>query len=232
MKDLFERLFGKIFRQRTLGMIYVDLLRLKARWRMRLKTTPATSARLHLGCGRRRVDGWLNVDLRGSDFDVDLACGRLPWKDESFEVVVSQHVIDELEIERELVPLLKELNRILKPGGELWLSTQDMEKICRSYLQDGGAALIADVKTRIPAFDMKGFPDSHFMNEIFYDSGRNMNEFDLPLLTHVLGMAGFDRCRRVNERDLLERFPGFPPRRDDDPSLYICAAKTDAPAKH
>ena len=212
-------------------MIYLDLLRLKARWRGRLKKKRLLSPKLHLGCGRRRVEGWLNVDVRGSDFDVDLAAGRLPWKDESFESVVSQHVIDDLEIEHELIPLLKEIKRVLKPGGELWLSTQDMTKICRSYVEDGGAKLIADRKTRIPDFDMKGYPDSQFMNELFYDSGWNMNEFDLPLLDHVLQKAGFDQCRRVGERDFLERFPDFPPRRDDYPSLYVRVIKTEAGAR-
>jgi len=231
IKGLLRRIFGKVFRERTLAMIYLDLLRLKARWRGRLKKKRPLSPRLHLGCGRRLVEGWLNVDVRGSDFDVDLAAGRLPWKDESFESVVSQHVIDDLEIERELIPLLKEIKRVLKQGGELWLSTQDMTKICRSYVEDGGAKLIADRKTRIPDFDMKGYPDSQFMNELFYDSGWNMNEFDLPLLDHVLHKAGFDQCRRVDERDFLERFPDFPPRRDDYPSLYVRVIKTEEGAR-
>jgi hypothetical protein len=52
-----------------------------------------------------------------------------------------------------------------------------------------------------------------------------MNLFDFPLLKYVLGRAGFDDCVRVDEKDLLERFPDFPPRRDDYQSLYVRATK-------
>ena len=178
-----------------------------------------------MACGDRRVKGWLNVDVRGSDFDVDLGSGRLPWTDGSFDCVVTQHLIDDLEIERELIPLLKEIRRVLKPGGELWASTPDMEKICRSYIEDGGAALLADRRSRIPDFSLEGYPDSHYLNAIFFEWGRNMNLFDFPLLREVLRRAGFEECRRMDEYELLERFPAFPPRRDDFQSLYVLAVK-------
>jgi hypothetical protein len=31
--------------------------------------------KLHFGCGERKVNGWLNVDLVGSEVDVDLTSG-------------------------------------------------------------------------------------------------------------------------------------------------------------
>lgn len=227
IKNVIRRLFGGMFRERTLVMVYFDLLRLRTRMRARLKKKRPISPKLHLACGDRRIPGWLNVDAAGSEFDVDLGAGRLPWGDASFDCVVSQHLIDDLEIESELIPLFREIKRVLKPGGELWLSTPDMEKICRSYLEDGGTKLIADRRSRMPGFNMKGYPDSQYMNVIFFEWGRNQNLFDFPLLNFVLRRAGFEDGRRASERDLLKRFPDFPPRRDDYQSLYVCAAKTD-----
>ena len=66
---------------------------------------------------------------------------------------------------------------------------------------------------------------SNCMNAIFFEWGWNMNLFDFPLLREVLRRAGFEDCRRVDEDDLLERFPDFPPRRDDFQSLYVLAVK-------
>lgn len=229
IKNLARRLFGGTLRERTLVMVRFDLLRWRtrwrARWRGRLRKRPPSSAKLNLACGDGRVKSWLNVDVRGSDFDVDLGSGRLPWTDGSFDCVVAQHLIDDLEIERELIPLLKEIRRVLKPNGELWASTPDMEKICRSFIADGGAALLADRRSRMPGFSLGGYPDSHYMNAIFFEWGRNMNLFDFPLLREVLRRAGFEECRRVDEYEFLERFPGFPPRRDDFQSLYVLAIR-------
>src|SRR5687768_16380409 len=83
-----------------------DVQRLRVRLSNILKKDLSSPIdRLHLGCGRRRVEGWLNVDLSGSDLDIDLA-SKLPWRDQQFSVVVSQQVIEHLELHRELIPLL------------------------------------------------------------------------------------------------------------------------------
>ncbi len=181
--------------------------------------------RLHLGCGRRFVPGFLNVDVAGSEFDVDLASGALPWLDGSFDAVVSQQVIEHLDLEAELVPLLADLGRVLRSGGEAWLACPDMEAVCRSYLQDGGQALLADRVKRWPTFELGPFPPSQMVNVVFHQAGDHANLFDFSLLTRLLEAAGFAQVDRVREADLLARFPAFPKRDDDDFSLYVRATK-------
>ncbi len=179
---------------------------------------------LHLGCGLRRVEGFLNVDVTGSEHDIDLAGGELPWADASFDVVVSQQVIEHLEVEAELMPLLRELARVLIPGGEAWLACPDMESICRSYLQDGGRALLADRKKRWPDFTLR-LPPQHMVNVLFHQAGEHINLFDFELLSWLLRDAGFAEVKRVAESDLLARFPAFPGRDDDEFSLYVKATR-------
>lgn len=181
--------------------------------------------RLHLGCGDRHVDGWLNVDLVGSDFNIDIANGKLPFDDNSFSSIVGQHVIEHLTIEDELVPLLKECNRTLKHGGELWLSTPDMEKLIRSYIEHQNTDMILDRQKRKPEWDLKGMPPQHFMNDIFHQQLEHRNLFDFKLLEWTLQKAGFSNAVHVSEQELLERFPEFPPRNDDYQSLYIKTVK-------
>jgi predicted SAM-dependent methyltransferase len=208
---------------RTARLAAFDVLRLRARLVQGRRSRPAAS-RLHLGSGRKRVPGWLNVDVMGSEHDIDLACGRLPWPDASFSAVVCQHVIEHLELEDELLPLLREVHRVLRPDGELWLSCPDLEKVCRAYVEDRAAGLAADRRQRMPLQAMPpGIPSQHFVNWLFHQRGEHKNLFDFDLLAWALAQAGFASCVRVNERDLLARYPEMPPRHDDMQSLAVLA---------
>lgn len=223
---LLQWLGSHLFSPWTMELILLDLKRLISRlknWRQRNLTPP--SSKLHLGCGWRHIPGWLNVDVRHSDHDVDLANGRLPWQSNSFTVIVSQHTIEHLELMRELLPLLRELQRILLPGGEIWLSCPDIEKLIHSYLNHHMVDLLHDRKARIPSYDLGPMPSNHLFNDIFFAKGEHRNLFDFTLLRWALEEAGFSQIERVEEKDLLDRFPNFPPRSDDRQTLYVRATK-------
>lgn len=217
---------------RTLRLLRLDVARARARVRGLLRgdarrdLVPA-SPLVHVGCGRRsnrRVAGWLNVDVAGSDFDVDLAGGRLPWRDASVEAFVAQHVIEHLELDSELVPLLTEMRRVLRPDGEVWLSCPDLATACRAYVDGTLDELVADRRARNPGWRFEGVPVSQLVNDLFVQQGEHVNLFDEELLTWALTRAGFGTVERVREADLLARFPGFPPRHDDLQSLYVRAS--------
>jgi predicted SAM-dependent methyltransferase len=219
----------------TLSFIRFDLLRTRARIKRFVSrgVHPPVDL-LHFGCGATRVPGWLNVDLVGSDYDVDIIAGRLPWADGSFSAAVSQHVIEHLEMCRELLPLLKELRRIIRPGGEIWLSCPDLEKVCRGYVEDRARMLVADRETRSrkhwerpwsldDEVGLDSVPTSHMVNSIFYQRYEHRNLFDFELLAWLIELAGFIEPTRASEAALLERFAGFPVRGDDLQSLYVRA---------
>jgi len=206
------------------------------RWKARRRTSRMMKARygvlpdrLHLGCGSRLVNEWLNVDIANSDVDVDLAAGYLPFSDGSFVAVCSQQTIEHLVLESELMPLLDEVFRVLAADGELWLSCPDMEKVALDYVNTSCDALVQDRARRMPRWSKRwksqGWPSSHFMNEIFHQSGEHKNLFDYSLLAHVLGKSGFKEVERASEEELLSRFPGFPPRGDNFHALYVRATK-------
>lgn len=198
------------------------------RWKCRMtapKRFETAFVKLHLGCGDRHLNGWLNVDLAGSDLNLDIARGKLPFADGQFETIISQHVIEHLSIKDELIPLLRECHRVMKPGGELWLATPDMEKVARSYIEHKNADMVADRKTRLPHWDMGGMPSQQFMNDMFHQQLEHRNLFDLELLQWTLAQAGFTNVERTSEKEMLERFPSFPVRNDDYQSLYVRVAK-------
>jgi len=74
--------------------------------------------KLNLGCGSDIREGYVNLDIikrEGVDVVHDLN-KKLPFKDNTFEVVYSSHVLEHVD---DVLNLLEEIYRILKPGGVL-----------------------------------------------------------------------------------------------------------------
>lgn len=74
---------------------------------------------LRLGCGRDTVGAQWNVDavaLPGVDEVVDLDDTPWPWPDNSWQMIIAEHVFEHLE---DMEAALRECERILKPGARL-----------------------------------------------------------------------------------------------------------------
>ncbi|MFB2771553.1 methyltransferase domain-containing protein [Pelatocladus sp. BLCC-F211] len=74
--------------------------------------------KLNLGCGKDIRPGWINLDcvkLPGIDIVHDLTSIPLPFEDNAFDEVLCQDVLEHIEY----VPVLREIHRILKPGGKV-----------------------------------------------------------------------------------------------------------------
>lgn len=91
----------------------------------------ARDPKLHIGAGPYRFDSWLNTDLIAGDAYVDLN-RRLPFRDGSFAFAFGEHVIEHLS-EGSGAGLMKELRRVLLPGGVLRLTTPDLLKLLAIY---------------------------------------------------------------------------------------------------
>src|SRR5262245_29143494 len=87
---------------------------------------PRRIARLHIGCGREHLGGWTNVDLeayRGVDVVADVTRG-LRFRD--VEAIYAEHFLENLPVER-AVAFLLEAHRVLTPGGQIRLSTPNLD---------------------------------------------------------------------------------------------------------
>ena len=70
--------------------------------------------KLNLGCGDRRIDGYVGVDIAPpADQIVDLA-GPWPWPDSSIDEVLAYSVFEHLPHK---LNTMNELWRVLRPGG-------------------------------------------------------------------------------------------------------------------
>ena len=168
--NLIATLINKVLNSdRTVKIVMHDLRRMLARVKHSKKDIKPKERLLHLGAGKRVIPGWLNVDVKGSQYDLDFASGVLPWSDDVFDSVVSQHVIEHLDMESELIPLFRELKRCVRDRGEIWLSCPDMEKICHGYVEDKGESLYKDKMYRYSMDESIGSqpPVQNIINYIF-----------------------------------------------------------------
>jgi hypothetical protein len=77
--------------------------------------------RLNLGCGGKKLPGWVNVDkypVCGPDQVVDLERFPWPWPDDSADEVLLEHVLEHLGASTEVyLGIIKELYRVCRDGA-------------------------------------------------------------------------------------------------------------------
>lgn len=84
---------------------------------------------LNLGCGFKHANNAINVDISKitkPDIIVDLEEGKLPFEDETFKVVYAYHILEHI---KNLIPLMNEIYRVMKPKGELYIKVPQNEGI-------------------------------------------------------------------------------------------------------
>jgi SAM-dependent methyltransferase len=93
--------------------------------------------RMNWGCGEYPEPGWINSDIKaapGIDISCDIRKG-LPLEDASLDYIASIHALPEIPF-GDLVGVLGELRRVLKPGGVLRLALPDLDKGIEAYLNN------------------------------------------------------------------------------------------------
>ena len=93
---------------------------------------------LNLACGAKisLVGNWTNVDFSSpldNVTEMNILKG-LPFQEDYFDVVYTAQFIEHLTLDEAAI-VLKEVYRVLKPGGILRIVTPDMEELTNSYLQ-------------------------------------------------------------------------------------------------
>jgi hypothetical protein len=140
---------------------------------------PKKRLRLHLGCGGRRLDGFVNIDMRPTracDYVADIT--RLPCPAGSVERIEAYHVIEHIPHPKAPVALAEWL-RVLAPGGVLVLECPEIDEAMRRYLN-------GDLRMLATLYGWQRYTgDTHHYG------------YNAPRLTALLEAAGF---RKVEER--------------------------------
>ena len=92
--------------------------------------------RLHIGCDRVHLDGWLNIDRRNVPGHVDMvwdATQRFPMPDASCSLIYNEHFLEHLYPEQAM-SFLRECHRLLRPGGILRTAMPSLEYLVAKYM--------------------------------------------------------------------------------------------------
>lgn len=85
--------------------------------------------KLNLGCGLRPKHGFFGVDLvemDGVDVVADLNEGLPDLPDDSVDEIVTQHTLEHVE---NFMPLMRELHRIVRPGGKITITVPHFSNV-------------------------------------------------------------------------------------------------------
>lgn len=85
-----------------------------------------TSIRLNLGCGNKKIDGFIGVDIKDADVQADIR--NLPFADESVDEIMAIHVCEHFYLSQ-IVGVIKEWLRVLKPDGVMALELPCWNKV-------------------------------------------------------------------------------------------------------
>lgn len=105
--------------------------------------------KLHLGCGERHLDDYINIDSRSTPaVDLLFDVSKLPYEDNSIETIESYHVLEHFPVclwhnaqpfsdgaYSSIVSILAEWNRVMKPDAKLVIEVPDFDAIAAEYVK-------------------------------------------------------------------------------------------------
>lgn len=141
--------------------------------------------KLHLGCGKRFIPGFVHIDA--IDFphvDHVSTIDNLSFiQTDSIDLIYNCHVLEHFK-RRDVNRVLREWLRVLKPGGILRTSVPDFSKLCEIYQRQKQLDIVIGA--------LLGRQD--YLYNIHY------NVFDLASLTQSLEQVGFVNVRHYDWR--------------------------------
>ena len=154
--------------------------------------------KLHLGAGPGSPPGWLSTDVTPlAEKTVYLdASEAFPIADRTFDYVFSEHMIEHVPW-RSGLAMLKECNRILKPGGTIRVATPDLAVLLGLYRAERDPLGERYVRWIVDRFipEPRAYKASFVINNAFRSWGHQFL-YDAELLEMALRAAGFAAIRR------------------------------------
>lgn len=163
--------------------------------------------KLHIGCGEKIINGWLNADFfpwSPTVLHLD-ATKRFPMGDQQFDYVFSEHMIEHIPYPQGFL-MLSECYRILREGGTIRMTTPNLAFLIDLYNDDK-----SDAQNEYINFATDGFvkyapcADSTFVINNFVRDWGHQFIYDEKTLRAAMERAGFKKVtrRELNESDVV-----------------------------
>lgn len=139
--------------------------------------------KLHIGCGKRIIPGWVNVDLDPSNEPdiIDDAETLTKIDDGSVDILYASHVLEHFK-RIDTLKVLQLWYSKIRSGGTLRLAVPDFEKVVQAYMRG------------IPMQTLIGFLVGGQRNDL----DNHYMVFDFNLLESMLKKVGFVEVKRYN----------------------------------
>ncbi len=135
--------------------------------------------KVQLGGGAHEVEGWLNVDVHPGQLALNARWG-LPFGDGACQYVYCSHMLEHFFFRFESLPLLKEIHRVLEPGGVLRVVVPDIGQCLDAYNRND-KQFFEDRKKVWPWAEACRSQLEHFLEYA------GANQFDISFLSHKYG---------------------------------------------
>jgi SAM-dependent methyltransferase len=155
------------------------------------------SLKLHIGSAGHLIEGWVNIDAGGADLALNINWG-LPFQDNSVAFAYSAHVLEHLRYSDQAPVFVRDVLRVLAPGGTVRFVVPDLRKLLTAYAK-GNSDFFADRHKFYPLND--GFMNGEVANldyVLLYSGAgpQNLNYnhkfgYDATTLCKLLIDAGF-----------------------------------------
>jgi predicted SAM-dependent methyltransferase len=148
--------------------------------------------KLHLACGKRNFEGWTNVDIvdlphihyQTSVEDLSML------SDESADIVYSSHTLEYFD-RTEVISVLNEWKRVLKPGGLLRIAVPNFEALLSVYNKTRDISKILG-----PLYGRMEFTTKNGIEKIYHKT-----VYDYQSLHDLLTQTGFQNIEVYDWRE-------------------------------
>ena len=160
--------------------------------------------KLHLGCGRNLLEGWINTDFntskfQGSDF-LDVT-EKFPYDDNSVDYIFFEHMIEHINYQDGKF-MIEESFRVLKSGGKIRISTPDLKFLINLYIDDKTDLQKRYIDYSFGKYNLNGNSDTFVINNFHRDWG-HIFIYDEKTLKGLFESIGFFdlKCYGLMESD-------------------------------